>query len=395
MKFKHLTLMILAGLFAVACSSDDDPNPAKEVASTYNGYTWASYFSGAYTTLTEDESVAITSNEDGTATVVLTSGSWGTSTISAATVTASTNGYTISGTGISTMTNHNTGATSTNDCTLTGTISADKSTIELVFTLPTSVMQGTTITFKKGDAPDNLVVAGSYSGYVVKDSPMSGTMSPEEGQTISITANEDGTVNVTYGDNTISNVEVEASSGGVYTLTGEGIYAMPNMAGVIGNYDCTFTATISSDKSDVEILFSLPAVMNGMTITFKNGNAPAAMMIAKTYNGALGISVSGTSMGNVDDSSVTVKAQEDGKAEITLSAFTFGSYAFEDIVTEDVDVTVEDDIYTLSGTINITGGDFPIVGSLTGTIEDGVANIVFILTPGAMPMPITATFISE
>jgi hypothetical protein len=93
-------------------------------------------------------------------------------------------------------------------------------------------------------------------------------------QTITITANEDGTVNVTYGDNTISNVEVKVSAEGVYTLSGAGVYAM-SMSGAPTNYDCTLAGTISKDKSKVEFALTLPAVMGGTTITFRNGDAPA------------------------------------------------------------------------------------------------------------------------
>jgi hypothetical protein len=395
MKLKHLFLMIAAGLCAVSCN-DDDATPSQMVAGTYDGYTWTSFFNGTYTQLAENEKVSVTTNEDGTVTVIYTSSTWGTSTISAATVVAGTNSYTISGTGTSAITSHSTGTINNYDCTLTGTINADKSEAEIVFSLP-AVMGGTTITFHKGDAPDHLVVAGSYKSYskgahnygatvsnsenitlkantgngtvdfaysgvwgtgtatgleVSKNNDsytvsgsgttavsghggstsnyeftVEGTISEDkstasfvlsismgsmgtvtvttalgyapataflpgtykgytdmdsgyfkdtitEDETITIAGNEYGTVNVTYGNNTISNVQVTVSTEGVYTLSGTGVYAA-SMAGPPTNYDCTLTGTINADKSEVEIVFSLPVVMQGTTITFHNGEAPA------------------------------------------------------------------------------------------------------------------------
>ncbi|MDR0745731.1 MAG: calycin-like domain-containing protein [Mediterranea sp.] len=395
MKIKYLFLMIVAGLFAASCDGDDNITPSQAVADTYNGYTWTSFFNGAYTQLSENETVSVTANEDGTITVTYTSSTWGTSTISAATVIAGTNSYTISGTGTSAITSHSTGTVNNYDCTLTGTISTDKSDVEFVFTLP-AVMQGTTITFHKGDAPDHMVVAGSYSSYstasfthgsmvsnnesiTLKANTENGTVdlaysgtwgtgtatglevSKNNGsytvngsgttvvsghsgsasnyaftvegaisedkstasfvltiemgamgtvtvttglgyaspalflpdtyngytdmdsgyfkdritadQAITITGNEDGTVNVAYGDNTISKVEAKVNAEGIYTLSGQGVYAI-SMSGPPSNYDCTLTGTINADKSEVEIIFTLPAVMQGTTITFHKGDAP-------------------------------------------------------------------------------------------------------------------------
>ena len=146
-------MMLLVAVCAISCSDDDDAvNPSDVIAGTYSGYSWASFFGGSYTMLGEGESVGLTANADGTVGVSYTSGTWGTTTISAATVATGADGYTLSGTGSAVIGNHNTGSSTTYECTFTGTVSAGKSDAELTFTLP-AVMNGTTIAFHPGEAP--------------------------------------------------------------------------------------------------------------------------------------------------------------------------------------------------------------------------------------------------
>lgn len=400
MKFKHLFFILVAGFFAVSCSSDNDntPSPSQSAAGTYKGYVIADsqYFKG---NITQNETITITANEDGTATVVYTSSSsnWGTSTISAATITAGTNGYTISGTGVSTITSHSTGESANYDCTLTGTISADKSDVEMIFTLPV-VMGGTTITYHLGDAPDNQLVAGTYNSYSSAISDY-GDMGVYNGESITLKADtENGKVDFTYsgqwGEATAADLEISKEDG-YYIVSGSGITTMTGHSGTASNYDFTVEGTISADKSTASFILTI-SVMGTTIVTTQLGDAPAAMLIAKAYTGTSAITIVGTSYGNIDDHKVTIKAQEDGKAEVTLAPFTIGNMGFtEDIVIEDVEVTVEDDIYTLSAEINTISAGTEVTGSLTGTIEGGVANLVFSLKPSAMPMPIVATFVSE
>lgn len=230
MKFKHLFFILVAGFFAVSCSSDNDntPSPSQSAAGTYKGYVIADsqYFKG---NITQNETITITANEDGAATVVYTSSSsnWGTSTISAAVVTATTNGYSISGTGTSAMSMS--GTTNSYDCTLTGTISADKSDVELIFVLP-DVMGGTTIKFCLGDAPDTMVIAGAYTG-TIDMSVMGASQGNYDNIKVTIKAQEDGNVEITlppFGEGAMAFTEDVVMKDikltvedGTYTLSGD------------------------------------------------------------------------------------------------------------------------------------------------------------------------------
>ncbi len=280
MKVKTYLLMLLVALCATSCSDDDDDvvNPSTLVAGTYAGYTSAAFIYSSTPIVTNGESVTMTANNDGTLSVSYTSGTWGATTISDATVTASASGYTISGTGTAAMTSHSTGTTSSYECNLTGTISTDKSDAELVFTLP-SVMGGTTITFRLGSAPANEYVAGTYSGYTSAAFVYSSTPIVTDDESVTITANDDGTVSLSYasdtwGTTTISAATVTETTSG-YTISGSGTAAMTSHStGTTASYECNVEGTISADKADAELVFTLPSVMGGTTITFSTGDAP-------------------------------------------------------------------------------------------------------------------------
>jgi len=270
-----LMLTCICGVFA--CSDDEDTTApsVNDIAGTYTGYHEMSsqYFSGMYGI---NDTINITANDDGTATVVFNNDSWET-TLTNVIVTAEENGYKLSGSGKMSMAGMS-GKKADYDCTFEGTISKDKSSCNLVFTLP-SVMQGTTITFTTGEVPAAKYLADSYDGWV----KMAMAYAPDginyDGQSITITANEDGTVNVVYsstdlGEATISNVAV-TKDGDSYKLEGEGTMLM-GMSEKKSEYACQLSGTISADKETYSIVLTLPSVMQGTTITFTNGSAPAA-----------------------------------------------------------------------------------------------------------------------
>lgn len=122
-----------------------------------------------------------------------------------------------------------------------------------------------------------------------------------------------------------------------------------------------------------------------------------AQDIAGVYNGELALSVGGTDMDPVEDSQVTIKAQADGKAEITLAGFGEAPMAFDDIVIKDVPVTKgSNNTYSLAGNVDVMSGTFNVKGTLAGTvIKGGKANLTFTLKPGDMPMSVNAVFTGE
>jgi len=275
---KFLLLMLaIVSLFATSCSSDDEPeiNYAKDVASVYSGYTNASstYFSDM---ISENQSVKVEIVSNTTVNVTFDSDTWGHTVISNAEVSLSSEGFIISGKGEAEISGH--GGTKKYECNLNAVIGKNKENAKLEFSIP-SVMGGLTVKFIQGEAPANLVVAGTYDGYTSTSSAYFKDMITVD-QKVMVTANEDGTVSISYtsdtwGEANISNITVTKTGTG-YTLGGKGTLAMPSMGGgEPKNYDCDFSGTISSSKDDVEMSFSVPSVMGGTVIKFILGQAPA------------------------------------------------------------------------------------------------------------------------
>lgn len=374
-KFFGILTMLTLVFTAFSCSENDDPEETKTdisklVEGTFSGWSAGScaYFSDYGV---ENTQVQLTANGDGTVNVAYTSQTWGNTTIQNVAVTQTTTGYSLSGSGKYSM---SMGSNSSEyDCNLSGTISSDKQTYTLTFSLP-SVMGGLNITFQNGTAPLSKMVAGSYSGWSVGNCAYFQNYGAEA-SSVSVTANEDGTVNVafssdTWGGTTIENVAVASSADG-YTLSGSGKYTMGmGGSGSASAYDCNLTATISSDLSTYSFNFELPAVMGGLTISFQNGSVPAALALAGTYSGWSAGSSAYFSGYGAENTSVKITANEDGTMSVAYTSETWGN-----VTIDGVEATqAEDGSYSLSGTGTFSMG---MPGStakdydceLTGTIS--------------------------
>lgn len=269
--------MLAVALCAVACSDDDDETPVYDLISgTYSGYTSAAFVYSSTPIITEDETVTI-SGDASSVTLTYTSDTWGTATFTDVTVTTTTSGYTLSGSGTAAMASHS-GGTSTYDCTVSGTISSDKSAVDLVVTYP-SVMGGTTITFALGDAPAYLKLAGSYDSYSVATF-MGGMSKTSDGESITLTANTDSqTLDLSYdgtwGTGSAEGLTITEESDGSYTLSGAGQVQASMSGSSVGTYDFTVTGSISSDKSTVTFTFTIAmGAMGTVTVVTNLGTAP-------------------------------------------------------------------------------------------------------------------------
>lgn len=281
--FQYFCMVAALAIGFQSCSDDDDDKtPAsKLVEGTYTGYSSASFKYSATPICTNSETVAVVANSDGTVNVTLTSGTWGTTTVSSASVVESESGYAVSGTGSIVMGMHS-GASSSYDCTLAGTIGADKKTFNLVVTVP-SVMGGTTITFLNGEATAAQLLQGSLSATATMVMKYMPNGIDYTGQTLSITANEDGTANLSWEFVTKSDDGTTSSMGSVeltnvtlnedgdnYTFSvGSATFNM-GMSGTPNPYECSVEGTISKDKDTFSIVYTVPAVMGGTTITLHN-----------------------------------------------------------------------------------------------------------------------------
>ena len=272
MKIKSVLMMLSAAVFMMACDKDENGSKTVDFAGSYNGYTLAScnYFQNM---ISPDETVVITKNTDGSASVSFTSATWGTFTITDAQASISGNVCSLSGSGQTQMGMG--GSTSAYDCTFTAEIKS-QTDARMEFSIP-AVMGGMTLTFQTGDAPADLLLAGTYEGYTDADCAMFQDRYTD-GESVKLTANGDGSVKVVFESASWGTFTVESATatkeGEEYVFTGSGSVAM-GMGDSTSNYDFTLLGRTNAAKDDFSIAFNVPAVMGGLTITLLPGTAPA------------------------------------------------------------------------------------------------------------------------
>lgn len=272
MKIKSVLMMLSAAVFMMACDKDENGSKTVDFAGRYNGYTLAScnYFQNM---ISADETVVLTKNTDGTASVSFTSATWGEFTITDAQATVNGDLCTLSGSGQTQMGMG--GSTSAYDCTFTAEIKS-QTDARMEFSIP-AVMGGMTLTFQTGDAPADLLLAGTYEGYTDADCAMFQDRYTD-GESVKLTANGDGSVKVVFESASWGTFTVESATvtreGGEYLFTGSGSVAM-GMGDSTSNYDFTLSGRTNAAKDDFSIAFNVPAVMGGLTITLLPGTAPA------------------------------------------------------------------------------------------------------------------------
>ncbi|WP_308663388.1 calycin-like domain-containing protein [uncultured Alistipes sp.] len=271
MKIKSVLMMLSAAVFMMACDKDENGSKTIDFAGSYNGYTLANcnYFQNM---ISADETVVITENTDGTATVSFTSATWGEFTITDAQASVSGDVCSLSGSGQTQMGMG--GSTSAYDCTFTAEIKS-QTDARMEFSIP-AVMGGMTLTFQTGDAPADLLLAGTYEGYTDADCAMFQDRYTD-GESVKLTANGDGSVKVVFESDLWGTFTVESATatkeGEEYVFTGSGSVAM-GMGESTSNYDFTLSGRTNAAKDDFSIAFNVPAVMGGLTVTLLPGTAP-------------------------------------------------------------------------------------------------------------------------
>lgn len=271
MKIKSVLMMLSAAVFMMACDKDENGSKTVDFAGRYNGYTLAScnYFQNM---ISADETVVITKNTDGSASVSFTSATWGEFTITDAQASISGNVCSLSGSGQTQMGMG--GSTSAYDCTFTAEIKS-QTDARMEFSIP-AVMGGMTLTFQTGDAPADLLLAGTYEGYTDADCAMFQDRYTD-GESVKLTANGDGSVKVVFESASWGTFTVESATatkeGEEYVFTGSGSVAM-GMGDSTSNYDFTLSGRSNAAKDDFSIAFNVPAVMGGLTVTLLPGTAP-------------------------------------------------------------------------------------------------------------------------
>lgn len=249
-------------------------------------------------------------------------------------------------------------------------------------------------------------IAGIYNGYSIGECNMFSDYLMGDKSSATITANEDGTINLAYksgsGDFTLNNLKLSAKS-----FSGSGEVAMSMSGSSTGNsYDYTLEGSVNDSKVlTLKAKVSIPAPMGEMTIVFTQGEVPFIYNIAATYqyNSSLEIFVMNTSYGSTTDCKAVIKRASDTTVDVTLNGFGNlegggSSMSLGNFTISGVKVTAETDgTYSLSleeGYESTDSTGKAITGeSFSGTIAvDGTATITTAFRPGSMPMPITANF---
>ena len=272
--------LLIAVLTFTACGDDKDaPVTTGSPEGTYQGWAKATFKYMPSGIALDNQKVQITANADGTVKIVYASmGVFGTMTIPSTTFVLKDNQYILAGMGKAAIAPHGGGAATEYDCNVKGSISKDKKTYSLIFTVP-AAMGGLEITVNNGSAPLPMLVADVYKGYLTASSAMFAGMT-EKDVTVSITANADNkTAKVvldgkTFGISTIDNVKITKKDAN-YELEGTGKSLMGMGSGPKKEYDCTLKGTISTTKKAAELTFTAPAVMGGLNMVFKLGTPPS------------------------------------------------------------------------------------------------------------------------
>lgn len=272
MKLKNTFYAIIIALCATSCSDDEDLPTSTDFVGNYEGYTLAgcAYFQNS---CIADETVSITKNADGSASVTFVSDSWGEFSIPNVQMSNNDGIYTLIGNGLTKMGMD--GNTSSYDCTYTAVINP-KEDAEMQFKVP-GVMGGLTIDFVTGEAPFDLLLAGTYKGYTDSDCAYFQDRYTNN-ESLKMTANGDGTLSIVFesdswGTFNVAKVVISKSEDG-YKFTGEGTVAM-GMEGNVKDYSFTLTGISNAKKDSYSITFTMPAVMGGLTISLLPGNAPS------------------------------------------------------------------------------------------------------------------------
>ncbi len=273
MKLRTILAMSIVALYTGACSDDENRPSVADIAGNYEGYTLAgcAYFQN---TCTAGETVTVTENADGSANVVFVSDSWGEFTISEAQMSENGGTYTLSGNGRTKMGMG--GNVSSYDCAYTAVIHSRKNA-QMQFKIA-GVMGGLTIDFTTGEAPADLLLAGSYKGYTDAACAYFKDRYTDD-ESLKITVNGDGTLAVVFESATWGTFRVAkatvAKDGEEYRFTGEGTVSM-GMGEQVKDYAFTMTGTSDAAKDDYSFAFNAPAVMGGLTVTLLPGKAPIA-----------------------------------------------------------------------------------------------------------------------
>ena len=221
-------------------------------------------------------------------------------------------------------------------------------------------------------------VAGTYTVHVdVNFLYVSRYVYTYTDETVTITANSDGTAAVTYtndtwGTYTVGSATVTANSDGTYSLGGEGTCTMAGHSST-SEYVCDLTATIA-DGAISECVFYVESVMGGTTVTCASGDAPAFAVGSGDHTVYADVDFLYVSRYyyTYTDETVTLTVVDTDMINVSYTNETWGTYTVDSATVTDNG----DGSYTISGSGTATMAGHSSTSEyycdLTATVTDGV-----------------------
>lgn len=234
------------------------------------------------------------------------------------------------------------------------------------------------------DAPDLTTgVTGTYEGYSSMTSAYFSNMISLD-QKVTISRLTDNTVSLRFesaSTGTFNIPEATVVKGAdSYTISGTGTTSMGH-AGNTKDYDCSFTGTVSSESR--VLVFSIPSVMGGTTVTFTAGELPENLygyMLAGSYSGNFTAkSAYFDGMDDEKESTVTVEATADGKVTIKCSSETWGEISIPAVAVKRDGKTFSASATGTNNMPGMSGGtrEYVCEGSVSRNVDTDAVKVSF------------------
>ena len=414
-----------------ACKDDDDDDVeideieidafAKEIPVNFTGHTEAKFAYVADGLNNNGASATVSVVNDSTVSVKFSSTTWGEAEFSNVVVKKSSDGYTLSD--ITGTFNMGMPGSEKKDypAVLSGNV---KSADDFAITITLQVMGGTTIKFLPGlveteseispnrgnNNSEQNTIDGEYYGYSDASATYFKNMYTE-GDKISITLNDDKTININYESTTWGTAEFKnveySEENKVYSFSSkDGVILMAERGGTPKEYAAEIVATITS-TSDFEFTITAPTVMAGTEIIIRPGISPSQQALIEAVTGEYTDVYAGiVNAGTVTSAAVADKGTKveitysDGKFYLTAPELVYNGNTLP-ALTFPIEVASkrgEEGVYTLTqssyeGSTTVNGAEKTFtITDFSGTIDNGNLTFTGSEKYGSMPFPLTMTY---
>lgn len=238
-------------------------------------------------------------------------------------------------------------------------------------------------------------IAGTYQGYSAASFAYSSVPVFTTDQTVTVTKETEETVNLSYTDAGWGTYRLEGArvnpSDGKYTFSGNGKVALSMGSAPLQEYDYTLTAV--ADGEELTFSVSIPAVMGGVRLDFRSGEAPAGVRIAGAYVGKTSVAFQYSPNPVVSENdTLNLEANLDGTADFSYVNGSFGEFSVKGM-----EVSLSGGVYSFSGQDSVAmgmSGSSPrkYFFTLEGNVDAATRKASFVAKVPAVMGGITVTY---